>query len=77
MQESEPESTDGNSPPSTCENPEEDCYRKPVVRIQWSEDYTSDAPERDVWLCPHCEAMFNLGTRTSQVDMVVKARLER
>lgn len=51
--------------PSTCQNPEADCYRDPDKLVHWAEDYTSDEPRVEIWVCDPCWAMFCRGTRVS------------
>ena len=43
--------------PTTCENPNDDCYRKPVTEVKWTPSADQTDTHRD-WLCkPCCDAL--------------------
>lgn len=56
-------------PPSTCENPEADCYREPTNWVWRSEDFTAPDPKFEGYLCDQCLAAIKIGTRFSATDM--------
>jgi|AntDeeMetagen285_2_1112576.scaffolds.fasta_scaffold02474_10 hypothetical protein len=58
--------------PSTCKNPHVDCYRSPDVEARWSEDFTSEQPHNQMWLCDQCCEMLKRGSVISPNELSVK-----
>lgn len=68
--------TDGieHEEPTTCENPESDCQRITGLRpVLWAEDYTSDTPNQEYWLCEPCAMMLKRGTRVSPNELIIRS----
>lgn len=63
--------------PSTCENPEADCYRDPTRYVEWAEDYTSDTPLVEVWLCNPCAKILKRGTVISPNELDVGRSVDK
>lgn len=61
--------------PATCENPEADCYREPVVTVFWVEDdATADWPTFEKWLCYPCAQAMIRGYGASEMPDVTDYR---